>query len=144
MNNLGLYSPNQIVLEVNNRTMQNLSLDEFLRTERTTEEEFRVRAGAKGDYTFVQNLDRTGLIIAVFKQNAPENSFLQSLKEAGTIFSVNISRRSVGAAGDNLEEIVKATNALIGVAPRKTFSQEESDREWSIVCGELVETDKAV
>lgn len=136
--NLGIYNPDNVDMVAAGRTMEGFAEEEMIRTERLDENEFSVRVGAKGDFTFQKNLNKAGNIIITLKENSKSNIFLQSLKEAGSIFSVAIKTKH------NYTELVAAATCAIGIAPRKTLGREEGDREWNIVCGELIETDKDI
>ena len=135
--NLGIYTPGDVFCIVNGRTLTGYSENTFIITERDDENEFLPRTGAQGDFTFQENLNRSGQITVTLKQNASDNTFLRSLLEGKAQFLVEIK------ATHNYQEIVRGTTCMIKVAPRKEFAQEESDREWVIGVGELIETDKA-
>lgn len=134
--NLGVYSPGNVNVIVNNRTIGGLADGEFVRTERNTPEEFRTKAGAKGDFVFEENLDKTGSLIIVLNQNSPDNTFLQSLLDGKSVFSAAIVSRN------NYKEEAKASFCMIGTRPRSTMGQETVNKEWTIICGRLVEVDK--
>ena len=136
--NLGTYSPGTVNVIINSRTLVGLDDGEFVRTERTNESEFTTRVGALGDFTFQENLDKSGLIIIRMKQLSPDNTFLTSLLEGRTVFASEIR-----SAQSHLE-LVTAQICMISVQPRKVFGQEETVREWTIACGELIETAKAL
>ena len=136
--NLGIYSPGEVNMNVQGRTLEGFAEDEMIRTERLDENEFSARVGAKGDYTFMENLNKAGNFIITLKQNSPSNIFLQSLKEGKTLFAVTITTRH------SYQELASGTACMIGIAPRKTMGKEEGDREWNLVTGELIETDKAL
>lgn len=135
--NLGVYNPKQVFCTVGTRDAQGFADEEFIRTERIDENEASVRVGGQGDYTFQINPNKAGMIFIILKQASPFNIYLQSLKEARSLFPVVIRSRH------NYIELVTAAQCMIAVAPRKTFGVEETDREWQIVAGELIETDKA-
>ena len=136
--NLGIYDPANVFVTIGFRDIEAFAEDEMVRTERLDENEASARVGAQGDYTFQINQNKAGMFILTLKQLSPSNPYLQSLKEAKSIFPVAI--RST----HNYLELATASQAMIGIAPRKTMGKEESDREWQIVCGELIETDKAI
>lgn len=136
--NLGVYSPKDVSLIIQGRNIEGLTEGEFIRVERNNEADFTSRAGAKGDYTFVENLDKSGNIIFILKQNASDNTFVRSLLESKTVFSVQIVSKH------NYQELVSATSCMVGVAPRKVYGQDELDREWSLAAGEIIETDKTL
>jgi hypothetical protein len=136
--NLGVYTPGEVDLEVNKRTIQGFFEGEFIRTERDVEEDFRARAGAKGDYAFEENLNRAGRIVFVLDQNSPDNVYMQSLLSAKTIFPVKIVARH------NLREKASANFAMVGTRPRKSMGQNGQGREWVIVVGNLQELDEAI
>jgi len=136
--NLGLYTPGEISLTINQRTIEGFAEGEFIRTERNNEDEFTVKVGAKGDFTFVENLDKSGRLIIVLKQNAPDNTYLQSLLDGKVVFPFNLEHQGT------YKELAGATFAMIGSRPRKTMGQEELNREWFLVTGRLIESDKAL
>lgn len=137
--NLGVYSPKENDLIVKGRTIEGFSEGEFIRIERDDENEFTPRIGAKGDGTFQENPNKSGTFVFLLKQLAPDNIFLQSLKEAKTIFSCEVRSKH------GYQELGNGANCMIRVAPRKVMSMEgESDREWRIGALEIVETDKAL
>jgi len=136
--NLGIYSANEVDTNVNDRTIEGFDEGDFVETERDEAEEFKTRVGAKGDFTFVKNPNKAGRIIIRLKQNAPDNQFLQSLKESEAIFPVEVIARH------GYKEIAKSEAAMISIAPRKKHGKEENMREWVFCVGELVETDKAL
>lgn len=133
---LGIYNPSEVNVNVQGRTIEGFAEDEMVRTERLDENEMSARVGAKGDFTLQKNLNKAGAIIITLKQNSPSNVFLQSLKEADSIFAVAITVKH------NHQELMTGSTCAIGIAPRPTMGKEESDREWNIVVGELVETAK--
>jgi hypothetical protein len=135
--NLGVYDPNQVFFSIGAREVQGYSDEEFIRTERIDENEASVRVGAHGDFTFQINPNKAGLVFLRLKQLSPTNIYLQSLKEAKSVFPIAIRQKH------SFTELVAGTQCMIAVAPRKTFGVEESDKEWQIVVGELIETDKA-
>jgi len=136
MDFLGVYSPDNVNLIVVDRKIKGFADGEFIRTERAKEDEYTAKVGAKGDFTFVKQTDKSGHIVFTLKQNAEDNKYLQALKEAQTVFPVRIV--SNGA----YRELAASVFSMIGVAPRKAFDVDEGPREWRIVCGELLETDK--
>lgn len=136
--NLGLYSPGNVTIVVNNRTIRGVADGEFIRTERNTPEEFRTKAGAQGDFVYEENLDKTGSIIIVLNQNSPDNTFLQSLLDGKSVFQTAIVSRQ------NYKEEAKASTCMIGQRPRPTMGQETTNKEWTIICGRLIETDKPI
>ncbi len=138
MENLGLYSPGDTDAVVNGRTIQGLAEAEMMRTERDTEEEFRMKVGAKGDFLFEENLDKAGRFVITLLQNSPDNVFFQTLLDGKVVFSISFVSRH------NFREQASATAAMVGVRPRKTMAQETTNQEWVFVCGVLNELDKAL
>lgn len=135
---LGQYNPGNVNVIINERTISGFAEDEMVRVERDDENEASVKTGAQGDYTFQINLNKSGKIVITLKQNAPDNIFLQSLKEAKSLFAVRVEHRG------SYKEIATGTDCMIGIAPRKIMGKEESDREWQIAVGNIIETDKAL
>ena|SRR4030067_778176 len=136
--NYGIYNPDDVNVIVNNVTIEGFAEDELVRTERLDENEFTTKVGAKGDYTFVKNLNRAGSIILTLKQASPSNIKLQALKYSSALFSVTITSKH------NYSELASGVNCMVGIAPRKKFGKDEDVREWNLITGDLVETDKAL
>lgn len=136
--NLGVYSPRDVFVIVNQRTLTGLDDGEFVRTDRNNENEFSPRVGAQGDFTFQENLDKSGTVTIRMKQNSDDNTFLRSLLEGRSVFPVEIRTRH------SYQELAGAQACMIQVAPRKVMGQEETVREWVIAAGELIETDKTL
>ncbi len=136
--NYGVYNPDEVNLIINGWNAEGFAEDEMIRTERLNENEFTAKVGAKGDFTYVKNLNKAGNFIATFKQASPSNIKLQALKESGALFPVVLTTKH------NHQELASGTSCMIGIAPRKTFGKDENDREWNLITGELLETDKAI
>jgi hypothetical protein len=134
--NFGVYSPGDVNLNVNDKTIGGLDTDEFIRTERNNEDEFTVKVGAKGEFTFVENLDKSGRLIFVLLQNAPDNAYLQSLLDGKIVFGFDMNIKH------EYREVASAIVAMIGSRPRKTMGIEQGSREWMLIAGSLVESDK--
>lgn len=134
----GKYNPNDVDIIVNGVTIQGVDESNFIEVERTKPEEFMARVGAKGDFTFVKNLDKSGKIKLAVKQNATRAmSFLSSLSEAEAVFPVQVVRKVGG-----YKEFVTATTCVIGLRPRQNFSDTEQARQWEILAGVLIESNK--
>lgn len=136
--NLGVYSSKNVNLNIQVRTIQGYAEGTFINPERTTPEEFLAVVGATGDYTFQENLDKSGLVIFTLQQAATDNVFLQSLKEGKAIFSLEMTVRH------SHKEILRGTSCMIGRAPRLTMDAVPGPREWAIAVGELIETAKSL
>lgn len=136
--NQGIYDPKDVNLVIQSRTLAGFGEDEMVRTERLDDNEATIKVGAKGDYTFQINQNKAGMIIVTLNQNSPDHIFLQSLKESRAIFSVVVTSKH------NFKELASLTQAMVAIAPRKTYGKEVSEREWQFVGGELIETDKAL
>ena len=134
--NLGIYTAKEVNIIINDRTIIGQDEAEFVRVERTNEEEFTTRVGALGDFTFQENLDKSGFIVVIIKQNSPDNVFFRSLLEGKAVFPATV------VAKHSYKELASATTCMMGRMPRKTFAAEESSREYFIACGQLIETDK--
>lgn len=135
---LGTYSPGDVQILVNGRTLRGVADGSFIEVERNKPEEFTTKTGARGEGTFVENLDKSGTIKFHIKQNATdENTFLHSLLAGKAVFPVQIIR-----ARDYTEKVL-SLNSMIKVRPRKSFSQDEETRVWEISCIRIDETDTA-
>lgn len=134
----GVYNPADVDIIVNGVTLQGVDEASFIEVERTKPEEYMARVGAKGDFTFVKNLDKSGKIKVSLKQNARRSQeFLSSLNESDAVFATQIVRRGAG-----FREMVQATTCVIGLRPRLGMSDTEQARQWEILAGVLLETDK--
>lgn len=134
----GVYDPSQVDIIVGGVTLQGVDEGTFVETERMKPEEFTAKAGARGDFTFIKNLDRTGKIKITLKQNAARgNEYLSSLNESDAVFDAQIVRKG------NYKELASATTCVIGLRPRLNHGDTESPRQWEILCGVLKETAKA-
>ncbi len=136
--NLGIYDPNKNFVNVQNRSIEGFGSDEMVRTERNDENEASAKMGVQGDGTFQVNQDKSGTIIITLKQLSPSHVFLQSLKEAQSLFAVAITSKH------NHQQLVTATACMIKVAPRALFGKEEAEYVWVIEALELIETAKAL
>jgi len=138
--NLSQYSINKVFLNIDGLIVNSgLAKGKPIATHRLDEDEWTMEVGAQGDFTFVEHTNKAGSIDIITMQNAADiNLKLRNLKESGAIFPVSIS------AQHTYKEIVPITFAMIGRAPRKDFSQEAGERLWTIICGELIETDKGL
>ena len=136
--NNGIYDPANVNLIVQARDIKGFGEETFIETERADENEALTKVGAKGDFTFVINKDKSGDLIFRLQQNTPDNAFLQSLKEAKSIFACAVTHNG------QLKELVAAPVCMIKVAPRMIFGKDETEREWRITAGELIETAKII
>ncbi len=135
----GVYSPGDVVLVVGTRTMQGFADGTFIEVERAKGDEFTTKVGAKGEGTFVENLDKSGKIKFHIKQNASEeHEFMQSLYASKSIFPVVMTRTR-----DGHTEKAISPQSMIGVRPRKSMSQDEENRVYEIACIRIDENDTA-
>jgi hypothetical protein len=135
----GVYNPADVDIIVNGVTLQGVDEANFIEVERMKPEEYTARVGAKGDFTFIKNLDKSGKIKVTLKQNARRsNEFLASLSESDAVFACQVVRK-----GPGFREMVQATTCVIGLRPRLGQGAEEGPRQWEILAGVLIETDKA-
>ncbi len=132
--NQGVYDPSKSSADIAGRPASGFGPEEAIRTERFTEEDARVVAGLHGDFAFEINPDKSGSIILTLMQNADYNTFLDSLRASKTVFPASTK------ITHNITERASATQAMIGTAPRIVVSQNQSFLEWTIICGELIET----
>jgi hypothetical protein len=134
----GKYNPEDVNIIVNGVTIEGVDEQTFVEIERLKPEEYMVKVGAKGDYTYVRNLDRSAKIKITLKQNARRSmNYLASLLESDAVFDTQIVRK----AGP-YKELVQAINCVIGLRPRINFAAEEQPRQWEVLSGKLTETDK--
>ncbi len=135
----GKYNPDDVAIIVNGVTIEGVDESTFIEIERMKPEEYTARVGAKGDYTYVRNLDKSGKIKITLKQNARRSmNYLASLLEADAVFDTQVVRRAGG-----FKELAMATTCVIGLRPRLNFAAEELPRQWEILSGKITETDKA-
>jgi hypothetical protein len=135
--NLGLYSPKNVNVDIAGRLMGGFGNGTFVETERNNPNEFSTKAGSQGDFTFIENPDKSGLIRLHIKQNAgADQQHLTGLLESKAVFPVNITHKGT------YKEIISATHAMIKTQPRKSFADDEETRVWEIAVGKLTETNK--
>lgn len=136
--NQGLHSPSGTDFKINDRSIQGFAKGSYIVTERITPEEFTVTAGVRGDFTFGENLDKTGRFKIILTKNAPDNAFLQTLKDAKVVFKI------VATNLQNYKETASGLFCMVELVPRFTISPETTDKEWSFVTGNLIESNKAI
>ncbi len=135
----GLYSPNDNQIIINSRTAQGFGDGTYIEVERNKPEQFTTKTGAKGESTFVENLDLSGTIKIHVKQNAAEEHiYYRGLLNSKSIFPIQIVR-----VVDGYSEKVTVANAMIKVAPRKSMAQDEETRIWEFSCAKILENDTA-
>jgi hypothetical protein len=126
--NNGLYSPDQVQLIVRGRTMQGFGDGTFIEWKYNKPEKFSTKTGAKGEGTFVENLDRSGVFTVHIKQNAAaEHQFLRSLLNSKAVFTTQLLRVIPGYS-----EAGNATNCMIKTEPQKSYAQDEETYIWEI------------
>lgn len=135
---LGVYNPADVVISVGGIVIEGVDEGSFIEIEREKPEEFMAKVGARGDVTFVKNLNRAGKIRLNLKQNAArDHAYLASLAESDAIFDVQIVR-----AGGGYRELVSAQQCVIGQRPRNNFADDEQQRQWDILAAKIVEINK--
>lgn len=135
---LGVYNPADVVISVNGIVIEGVEEGTFIEVERDKPEEFLAKVGARGDVTFVKNLNRAGRVRITLKQNATrDHAYLASLAESDAIFDIQIVRTAGG-----YKELVSAQQCVIGQRPRNNFADDEQPRQWEILCAKIVEINK--
>ena len=95
------------------------------------EENFSTAVGAQGDVCVSEMNNPLGTITLTVQATCPQKSYLLALAEAGTVFPIWVTNRSIG-------ERMGGTQARIKKSPSVEYAQEAGEREFEIAVFDYV------
>ena len=139
MTNVGNYNPSDVIVRIGTRVIKGFADGTFVEVARNNPAELTPVPGAKGEYTFVENNDKTGTVTITLQADAESNIYMNSLSGSKAIVPIFISRK-----GKNVQELVTATEAVVQEKPQKSYDAENPARAWVIGAGNLIQSDTGV
>ncbi len=124
-NNLGLYDPSKVQVNIGGEIATGLDDQNFIRAERNNDQ-YAVKAGAYGGSVRTRNNDRSGTITIRFLQTSPMIAKLRELEKKGDPFEVVITDNN--EQGDN-----GCTAEKAWVKKPTPFSRSAKDEEPYVV-----------
>lgn len=125
------YSPEQVRVLIRDGSGAQYAITGFADgtfiTAGPTEDKWSEHVGAKGEGTWVLNLNQVGEITFTLKHNSPANAVLQELYNNREVFQVEIVDKNTG-----IENRVGGNNARVVNPGEFSRGPEIEDREWTI------------
>lgn len=134
---LGSFSPDKYNVLVSSRFISGFGAGTFIRAFRQVPEDFTESMGANGDGTFVENLNKAGIIEITLAQLAPDNTFLGALADGKTLFPVEVNVKH------SYEQAAVAENCIMRKRPELAGDVTPTDAVWEILTINLSLSHKA-
>ncbi|PJZ49213.1 phage structural protein [Leptospira saintgironsiae] len=128
---LGTYDPNAVTLSISGRLVSGFFDGTFISVKRSDSENYKTHVGARGEVSRTKNNDTSGQITFTLKGTAPDNAFLDLVKQLPNTFPVMVKNNSDG------KFVAVASQAWVMTDPDKEFGVEESGVEWVLMCADL-------
>jgi hypothetical protein len=106
----------------------------FFSLERT-ERSFSLASGAMGDATLLRNRNKTGMFKVTLQSGSPVNDLLSGILTEAELFGP--TARPLLIKDLNGNTVVDAPACFIEGWPTLEAADEQSNREWTILCAEL-------
>jgi len=128
------YAPREISITVAGTIITGYAEGTFVTVERTSDA-FSMKAGADGLISRTHSADRSGTIVLTLKQTSPSNDLLSALQKADEL-TLN-AKFPVSVRDSNGTSLHVAGDAWVMKVAQAEYSNEETDREWTIGCSDL-------
>ncbi len=132
------YNPRNVTLIIAGRIIRGFHSESYITFERNVPEELMHDVGAQGDYTIIENVDRSATLTFHLKPETPNNGFLVSLLQTRAVFDLSCVH-NMGVSRENANGL----DAVVKQVARYNFPGDKGatspSREYMISIGNLVE-----